>query len=86
MHKEEVSELFKVLSHPSRVKIVKMLYHNEKLSFQDLTGRMNNENLTEHLEVLVKANLIKKENDNYSCNRNLVDDLMSFISKKCGCC
>lgn len=88
MHKEEASRLFATLGEPSRVKIMKMLYHNTRLSLEALTGRMGlgETELTRHLDCLCKAELLRKEADTYICNKELVDELMAFIPTKCSCC
>lgn len=87
MHKEEASQLFGTLSDPNRVKITKMLYNKGELSLLELNGIMNigNEQLINEVEVLIKSDLITKENDKYKCNETLVLELMSFITTPCGC-
>lgn len=87
MHKEEASQLFGTLSDPNRVKITKMLYNKGELSLLELNGIMNigNEQLIDELELLIKSNLITKENDKYKCNKTLVLELMNFITTPCGC-
>ena len=91
MHKEEASKLFSALADESRVKIVKMLYHNSELSDNQLLERLNcdEEKLLEQLSILLEADLIQVKLRNlspfYSCNKVLVDELMSFIQTKCKC-
>ncbi|MDE5856150.1 MAG: helix-turn-helix domain-containing protein, partial [Anaeroplasmataceae bacterium] len=88
MHKEEASKLFASLGDGSRVKIVKMLYHNPVLSLDNLCERMdmNSFELKAHLNILCEVGLISKTEEQYSCNKELVDTLLSFIPTKCGCC
>ncbi|MGM9969431.1 MAG: hypothetical protein ACI35S_03440 [Anaeroplasma sp.] len=87
MHKEEASVLFMTLGNPLRVKIVKMLYHNEKLSIEDLSKRMDMyfDDLEVHLSLLIDNKLVLKKEDFYLCNNRLVDELMAFIPTKCSC-
>lgn len=88
MHKEEASVLFAGLGHPDRVKIVKMLYHNETLSITQLLERMGIDaaNIELHLQALKELKIVKLEGYYCSCNKELIDQLMSFITTKCGCC
>lgn len=88
MHKEEASRLFGSLADPVRVKIVKMLYHNATLDLQALESRMDLSEfeLRTHLNLLCGVGIISKENDEYHCNKELIDTLLSFIPTKCGCC
>lgn len=88
MHKEEAGLLFSCLGYPDRVKIVKLLYHNDNFTIQQLLERMNLEavELDGHLQALSDAGLIKKEGYYCSCNKELVENLMSFITTKCSCC
>ena len=41
MHKQEASVLFKALSEPSRVKIVKVLYHNKEFCVNELLNKVD---------------------------------------------
>ena len=91
MHKEEASQLFNVLGNVSRIKIVKVLYHNKEIcacKFLDMIS-CKQSTLSHHLNVLLKNKLVfkRKEGTNvfYSCNKELVDQLMSFIASKCKC-
>lgn len=88
MHKEEASKLFASLGDGSRVKIVKMLYHNTSLSLNSLCERMgmSSSELEPHLNLLIEVELISKQGEQYTCNRDLVEALMAFITTKCGCC
>ena len=91
MHKEEASKLFKVLSDESRVKIVKVLYHRDELCACKLLEVVNccQSTLSHHMSVLTESNLVIPRKDgkwvHYRCNKELVDQLMSFIQTPCGC-
>lgn len=87
MHKKEASELFNVLGNEDRVKIMKMLYNRGDLTFKELLsiiGYDENE-LTDSLEKLLYFNLITTDNEIYSCNKKLLNELLSFIITPCGC-
>lgn len=88
MHKEEASKLFASLGDGTRVKIVKMLYHNTHLNLEELCERtgLNSFELKSHLILLCDVELITKEENYFVCNKELVDTLLSFIPTKCGCC
>lgn len=88
MHKEEAGRLFAVLGEPIRVKIMKMLYHNTSLSMEELKGRMGlgEAELTPHLSSLCEVEFLYRQQNTYTCNKALVDTLMSFIPTKCACC
>ncbi len=88
MHKEEASQLFLCLGDGIRVKVVKMLYHNVSLSLEQLCERMDMTSLElqKHFDILCEAKLILKEENKFTCNKELVDTLMTFITTKCGCC
>lgn len=88
MHKEEAAKLFASLGDESRVKIVKMLYHNTALNLNNLCDRMgmSSAEIEPHLNLLIEVELISKQEDQYSCNKDLVEALMTFITTKCGCC
>lgn len=88
MHKDEAGKLFASLGDPNRVKIVKMLYHNTTLNLEQLEERMGLSivELKAHIQVLIDAGLILKNETAYECNREVVDTLMAFIPTKCSCC
>ena len=88
MHKDEASRLFASLGDPNRVKIVKMLYHNSTLSIERLSQMMDLSSLElkAHLNVLTEVDLVKKQNEDYCCDKELLDTLLSFIPTRCGCC
>ncbi len=91
MHKQEASILFKALSEPNRVKIVKVLYHNKEFCVNELLNKVDcgQSTLCFHLKTLVNVNLLRQRKDGrktyYSCNKELVDQLMSFIPTRCKC-
>lgn len=88
MHKEEAGKLFANLGNPDRVKIVKMLYHNPSLNFEQLQQRVDLSvlELNAQLDILLESGLITQNGTAYGCNKELVDSLMSFIPTKCSCC
>ncbi|MDE7263706.1 MAG: helix-turn-helix domain-containing protein [Anaeroplasmataceae bacterium] len=88
MHKEEASRLFSSLADPNRVKIVKMLYHNSSLSLEVLEKKieLSEFELRTDLNLLCSVGLLTKQEEEYRCNKELVDTLLSFIPTKCGCC
>lgn len=87
MHKKEASELFNVLENEDRVKIMKMLYNRGDLTFKELLSIIDcdEKELTDSLEKLLYFNLITTDNEIYSCNRELLNELLSFIVTPCGC-
>lgn len=87
MHKKEASELFNVLGNEDRVKIMKMLYNRGDLTFKELLSIIDcdEKELTDSLEKLLYFNLITTDNEIYSCNRELLNELLSFIITPCGC-
>ena len=87
MHKKEASELFNVLGNEDRVKIMKMLYNRGDLTFKELLSIIDcdEKELTDSLEKLLYFNLITTDNEIYSCNRELLNELLSFIVTPCGC-
>lgn len=88
MHKDEVSQGFSILSNPTRVKIAKFLYINNSLNYLDLLAITNEaeDELNNHLKMMIDGNLITKENDTYFINKNYIDSLLDFIRTTCGCC
>lgn len=87
MHKKEASELFNVLGNEDRVKIMKKLYNRGDLTFKELLSIIgcDEKELTNSLEKLLYFNLITTDNEIYSCNRELLNELLSFIITPCGC-
>ncbi|MDE7214076.1 MAG: helix-turn-helix domain-containing protein, partial [Anaeroplasmataceae bacterium] len=79
MHKDEASRLFASLGDPNRVKIVKMLYHNSTLSVERLSQMMDLSSLElkAQLNVLIEVGLVKKQNEDYCCDKELLDTLLS---------
>lgn len=88
MHKDEASYGFYILSKPDRVKISKMLYVRGDLSFDDLLYIIEEEKeeLEKDLNLMIKGNLITKNGEIYSINKDYVDSLLDFIKTPCGCC
>lgn len=87
MHKKEASELFKLLGNEDRVKIMKMLYNMGDLSFSELLLIIgcDEKELNYCLDLLLKSNLISLNVDKYSCNKEYLNELLSFIITPCGC-
>ena len=65
MHKTEAAELFKVLSDESRLKICKMLYHNDSLCACDLLEMVEckQATLSHHMKVLTDSGLVNSTKD-----------------------
>ncbi len=91
MNKSEASILFKALGDETRIKIVKMLYHTEEIcacKFLDLVD-CGQSTLSHHLSILSKCGMLSQRRDGkkilYSCNKDLVDQLMNYIKTKCNC-
>lgn len=91
MHKSEAALLFKALSDESRVKICKMLYHNDSLCACNLLEMVDckQATLSHHMKVLTECGLVDSNKDgkwmHYSLNKTLLNELMSFISEPCKC-
>lgn len=88
MNQIQASKLFNALSDPSRVSIVKELYHNETFYVGQLLEmvKIGQSTLSYHLSLLYESGLLsyKKVGKKvyYYCNRDLVDSLFNYISKK----
>ena len=87
MHKQEASELFLVLGNPDRVKIIKFLYNNDIIYTLPMLENLVEflDELDNNLKVLLENNLLLKKENGYICNKEKVDELMSFITTPCGC-
>lgn len=87
MHKQEASELFLVLGNPDRVKIMKFLYNNDIIYTLPMLENLVEflDVLEKNLKVLLENNLLLKKENGYICNKEKVDELMSFITTPCGC-
>lgn len=87
MHKQEVSELFLVLGNQDRVKIMKFLYNNDIIYTLPMLENLVEflDELENNLKVLLENNLLLKKENGYICNKEKVDELMSFITTPCGC-
>ncbi|KAF2956318.1 metalloregulator ArsR/SmtB family transcription factor [Marinitoga sp. 38H-ov] len=57
-----ISNVFKSLSHPVRLKIIRLL-ENEKLSVYELTDKLNSSqsSISQHLKILEENGIITKE-------------------------
>ena len=87
MHKDDAAKLFALLSDGDRVKIVKKLYMNNVLSYDELKDIIDTseEKLKKDLSQLVSANMIKVDQNSYTPNKDLIDELMNFIKTPCKC-
>jgi len=85
MHKQEAAHLFTILGDEDIVKTLKLLYNLGDLSLNDLSLRIEASDLDAKLELLIKENLISLINEKYHANRELIDELMSFITTACKC-
>lgn len=88
MHKQEASYLFSLLSDGDRVKIIKVLYNNDEVPYAKFNQIVDcdKNTLDTHLSLLVEGNLLVCNQSIYKCNKELVDELMEFVKKPCGCC
>lgn len=87
MHKDEAANGFEILSNPDRVKITKFLYVNGSLSKDQLISisSCSSEDVESHLLLMEENNLITKDGDIYSANKEYIDTLMDFVRVPCGC-
>ena len=87
MHKDEAANGFEILSNPDRVKITKFLYVNGSLSKDQLISisSCSSEDVESHLLLMEENNLIRKDGDIYSANKEYIDTLMDFVRVPCGC-
>ncbi len=93
MHKDEASKLFSILGDVYRVKIMKILYNNDEVSRESFYKIFSCSpyGLELHFIKLKEANLINvrivdKDTTYFSCNKELLDELMNFFKTKCSCC
>lgn len=85
MHKQEAAHLFAILGDEDIVKSLKLLYNLGDLSFNELSLRVDSNDLDAKLELLIKENLVSLIDEKYHANRELIDELMSFITTACKC-
>lgn len=92
MDKRLASELFKALGEENRLKIVKILMINDEVcacKFLDMVN-CKQATLSHHLSTLSDLNLIASRRDGkrimYSCNKELVKELMEFLLTPCEGC
>ncbi len=87
MHKDEAAYGFEILSNPDRVKITKFLYVNGTLSKEQLISisSCSIEEVESHLLLMEQANLITRDGEAYSANKEYIDTLMDFVRVPCGC-
>ena len=92
MNKERAAGIFKSLSDPNRLKIVKLLLNNEEICACKLLGAVDckQATLSHHLSVLTAVGLLEYRRDGknviYSCNRRLIKEVIDFMSESCEEC
>lgn len=86
LHKDEAAKLFIALGNPNAVKICKMLYSYKALESEELFGliKCNVNEYNEQINNLNELNIIII-NKKIEINKDLIDELMSFITTKCKC-
>lgn len=87
MHKDQAAQLFGALSEPTRVKCMKLLYHNGEMDREKLAlcNGVDEEKIKAETAVLADAGLIFVNGNVCRCNKQLLDELTSFIATPCGC-
>ena len=87
MHKKEASELFKVLGKEDRLKITKIIYNLGNLTLSELLQIIgcDNAELANSLNILIGVDLVSYDGNEYSCNKDHLNELLSFIVTPCGC-
>lgn len=87
MHKDEAAYGYQILGNPDRVKITKFLYVRGDMSKDELASisSCSLEELEAHLLLMEEANLIIKNGETYSANKEYIDTLMDFVRVPCGC-
>ena len=92
MKKEHAAKLFKSLSDPNRLKIVKLLQNNEEICACRLLDIVDckQATLSHHLSVLAEDELVlsRREGKNviYRANLPLIRELIDFMSDSCEEC
>jgi len=84
MHKDDAAILFGVLANGNRIKILKKLYTKGNMDL-DTIQMMFDCDIKEDLKILMNNQFINYQNNQYEINKELVDQLMKFISTPCGC-
>lgn len=87
MHKDEAAYGYGILGNPDRVKITKFLYVMGDMNKNQLASisACSLGELESHLQLMEEANLIIKNGDMYSANKEYIDTLMDFVRVPCGC-
>lgn len=87
MHKDEAAQLFGVLSHPVRVKTMKMLYHNGALTKEQLAtmNGITTEDIVPHIELLCSVGFVNTDHELCMIDKDRLHDLLTFIPTPCGC-
>ena len=92
MNKERAARIFKSLSDPNRLKIVKLLLNNDEICACQLLDVVDckQATLSHHLSVLAADGLLEYRRDGknviYSCNRKLIREVIDFMSDTCEEC
>lgn len=93
MDLQRVAEIFKVLSHPTRLKIVLLLKEHERMCVCELMSHLNTtqSNLSQHLTVLRLTGLVESQRTgnmiHYRLAENefllhLLNNVESFLTKE----
>lgn len=87
MQIEQAAELFKALGDPTRIKIIKQLYHNETFYVGQLLEMVDcsQSTLSYHLMILYECGLVSYQKKGkqifYYCNHSRIDELLKYITK-----
>jgi len=83
---EKSAEFFKILSDPTRLRIVQLLLENNSLCVNALTRRLEvtQSAISQHLRILRQIGLVKTERKanfvHYSINPKILEELKKSIS------
>jgi ArsR family transcriptional regulator len=76
---EELAEIFKALSDPTRLRVIKLLTENEFLCVNALTQRLNvtQSAVSQHLRILRQVGLVIGDRKGYHIHYSLNHDLLT---------
>jgi DNA-binding transcriptional ArsR family regulator len=76
---EELAEIFKALSDPTRLRLIKLLTENEFLCVNALTQRLNvtQSAVSQHLRILRQVGLVIGDRRGYHIHYSLNHDLLT---------
>lgn len=76
---EELAEIFKALSDPTRLKLIKLLTENKFLCVNALTQRLNvtQSAVSQHLRILRQVGLVIGDRKGYHIHYSLNHDLLT---------